>query len=304
MWTGPWTPQHHHKPSPIFSWFFPYFIAIFHLALYFPYLEICNGPWLQHHYWNTVLCMWDCNANLTKLVCSCNVWLCLSQCHSLECWSLTFAIMAPMLSNEMRQHIIIWHYKQHLSTSNIQTLAGCSLITIYNILKFHRDYGTVDNPFAGPCGGVCALDKGDVNYLASIIDASPKIYLDKLQQELLLHWNIEVSISTILMLFSSLWSAKRRFHMWPLSGMSSCVQHGKLNMATFPQSILSGWMKLVLMTKQKRRDKRADRCSILFVEHGLLGWMLFWVSGWEWSSWSRSTEGTYYIYIKNSNIVL
>jgi hypothetical protein len=38
---------------------------------------------------------------------------------------------------------------------------------------------------------------GDMNYLASIIDARPKIYLDELQQELLLHRNIEVSISTI-----------------------------------------------------------------------------------------------------------
>jgi len=38
---------------------------------------------------------------------------------------------------------------------------------------------------------------GDVNYLASIIDAHPKIYLDELQQELLLHRNIEVSILTI-----------------------------------------------------------------------------------------------------------
>jgi len=92
-----------------------------------------------------------------------------------------------MLSNEMRQHIIVWHYEQHLSAYDIQTLAGCDLAMVYNILKFHQDYGTVDNPFAGPCGGVRTLDMGDVNYLASIIDACPKIYLDELQQELLLH---------------------------------------------------------------------------------------------------------------------
>jgi len=54
--------------------------------------------------------------------------------------------------------------------------------------------GTVRSPTHG---GVRTLDMGDVNYLASIIDARPKIYLDELQQELLLHRNIEVSISTI-----------------------------------------------------------------------------------------------------------
>ena len=105
--------------------------------------------------------------------------------------------MAPILSNEMRQHIITWHYEQHISASDIHTLAGCSLHTVYNILQFHLDYGTVDNPFVGPRGGVCCLDMGDINYLASIIDARPKIYLDELQQELLLHRNIDVSISTI-----------------------------------------------------------------------------------------------------------
>ena len=102
-----------------------------------------------------------------------------------------------MLSDEMRQHIIVWHHEQHISASDIQTLAGCSLATVYNVLKFYQDYGTVDNPFAGPHGAVRTLDMGDVNYLASIIDAHPKIYLDELQQELLLHRNIEVSISTI-----------------------------------------------------------------------------------------------------------
>ena len=105
--------------------------------------------------------------------------------------------MAPILSNEMRQCIITWHCKQHISASDIHTLAGCSLRTVYYILQFHRDYGTVDNPFAGPRGGVRCLDMGDINYLSSIIDARPKIYLDELQQELLLHRNIDVSISTI-----------------------------------------------------------------------------------------------------------
>ena len=83
--------------------------------------------------------------------------------------------MVPMLSDEMRQHIIVWHHEQHISASDIQTLAGCSLATDYNVLKFYWDYGTVDNPFAGPHGGVCTLDMGDVNYLASIIDAQVSI---------------------------------------------------------------------------------------------------------------------------------
>ena len=48
-----------------------------------------------------------------------------------------------MLSDEMRQRIIVWHHEQHISASDIQTLAGCSLATIYNVLKFYRDYCTI-----------------------------------------------------------------------------------------------------------------------------------------------------------------
>jgi len=62
--------------------------------------------------------------------------------------TFTIIIMAPMLSNKMRQCIIVWHYEQHLSASDIHTLAGCSLHPVYNILQFHQDYGIVDNPFA------------------------------------------------------------------------------------------------------------------------------------------------------------
>ena len=146
--------------------------------------------------------------------------------------------MAPILSNEMRQCIITWHYKQHISASDIHTLAGCSLRTIYYILQFHRDYGTVDNPFAGPHGGVRCLDMGDINYLSSIIDARPKIYLDELQQELLLTETLMSPSLPSHMLFSSLQSTKRRFHMKPLSRTSSCVPLGKLSMATFLQNIV------------------------------------------------------------------
>jgi len=59
------TPKHHHQqwapPPPLFFLpFFSYFIAIFHVVyLHFPYLEICNGPWQQYHYWNTRRHKWN-----------------------------------------------------------------------------------------------------------------------------------------------------------------------------------------------------------------------------------------------------
>lgn len=105
--------------------------------------------------------------------------------------------MAPHLSNEMRQRIVVWHYEQHKTPHEICLLAGCSVRIVYNVLAFHRDFDTVDNPFSRPRGGARVLDMGDMNYLASLIEGRPKIFLDELQAELDFTRNIHVSISTI-----------------------------------------------------------------------------------------------------------
>ena len=54
-------------------------------------------------------------------------------------------IMAPQISDEMRARIIVWHHEQHLSPQEIADLAGCCVRTVYNILSYHRDFGTLRN---------------------------------------------------------------------------------------------------------------------------------------------------------------
>jgi transposase len=105
--------------------------------------------------------------------------------------------MAPHLSREMRERIIVWHYELHKSPPEIAQLASCSVRTVYNVLSLHRDFDTVDNPFAQPCGRSRALDTGDMTYIASLLDARPKMYLDELQSELALHRDLDVSLTTI-----------------------------------------------------------------------------------------------------------
>ena len=94
--------------------------------------------------------------------------------------------MAPQVSDEMCTRIIVWHDEQHLSVQEIAGLVGCGVWTVYNILSYHRDYHTLRNPSTrGPHGTNHSLDMGDMNYIESLIDAQPKIYLDEIQDELL-----------------------------------------------------------------------------------------------------------------------
>ena len=106
--------------------------------------------------------------------------------------------MAPQVSDEMRARIIVWHDEQHLSVQEIAGLVGCGVRTVYNILSYHRDYHTLRNPSTrGPHGANRPLDMGDMNYIESLIDAQPKIYLDEIQDELLERQDVFVSISTL-----------------------------------------------------------------------------------------------------------
>jgi hypothetical protein len=55
----------------------------------------------------------------------------------------------------------------------------------------------VNNPFVRCVGCSCALNICNLNFLASVIAAKPKVFLDELQEELLAYQGVEVSILTI-----------------------------------------------------------------------------------------------------------
>ena len=106
--------------------------------------------------------------------------------------------MAPQVSDEMRARIIVWHDEQHLSVQEITGLVGCCVQTVYIILSYHCDYNTLRDPSTcRPHGADHSLNMGDMNYISSLIDARPKIYLDEIQDELLNRRDVFISISTL-----------------------------------------------------------------------------------------------------------
>ena len=129
-----------------------------------------------------------------------------NQAHSVNVYCYS-NIMAPRLSQDMRNRIVVWHEDHGKTAQEIATLAGCSVRAVYYILSFHRDYGTSKNPFARNVGRTRNLDVGDMNYLIALIAARPKVYLDELQEELYASRNADVSIATI----------SRALHHWQMS---------------------------------------------------------------------------------------
>jgi transposase len=93
--------------------------------------------------------------------------------------------------------MVVWHSEFGKTDSEIAALAGCSEWTIREILRLHREYGVVQNPHVQPRGHRHSLATADLNYLSSILNVNPCLYLDELQSWLATDRDIDVSISTI-----------------------------------------------------------------------------------------------------------
>ncbi|KAI0338969.1 hypothetical protein BDW22DRAFT_1297215, partial [Trametopsis cervina] len=91
----------------------------------------------------------------------------------------------PHLSTEMRQRILSWRHESGLPVAEIAQLACCSERTVYKILHLYREYGTVQNPLAIPRGRARKLDTSDLDYMFSLLQANPSMYLDELQEHLM-----------------------------------------------------------------------------------------------------------------------
>lgn len=103
----------------------------------------------------------------------------------------------PQISEDLRRRVVSWYYEDEKGAKEIADLAGCCERTVYNILQLHRDFGQVTNPHARPRGRPRTLDTTAMNYISSLMDANPVIYLDEIQDKLSETHNIDVSISTI-----------------------------------------------------------------------------------------------------------
>ena len=85
--------------------------------------------------------------------------------------------MAPF--QEIRKQVIVLRYEQRRTAQEIADVVGCNERTVYNILRLHRDFGQVNNPFASWKSRPRTLGQGDLTYITSALDANPSLYLDE-----------------------------------------------------------------------------------------------------------------------------
>lgn len=152
--------------------------------------------WGVCHCWHTGSCIWICSCK------SLFVHLCVRTKKDITFVTHTLTDLINKWKWSQRNFAItllygISKFKQHKGAPEIAMLASCSKRTVYSILALYHKYGQVNNPHACPCGCPHILDIGVLNYISSLLDANPTLYLDEIQEKLLEIHNIEVHISTI-----------------------------------------------------------------------------------------------------------
>lgn len=105
--------------------------------------------------------------------------------------------MPRHLSLDLRWRIVYWRTDDGLQISEIAGLAGCSERTVYDILAQFRQFGEPANQLAQPRHRPRVLETSDVQYVVSLLQANPSLYLDELQHRLSIGREIDVSISTL-----------------------------------------------------------------------------------------------------------
>ena len=80
---------------------------------------------------------------------------------------------------------------------------------VHCVVDLHRKHGQVTDPYAQPRRGHRVLTLADEDYIRSLIEARPSIYLDEIQEGLLTQREVYVSIPTVSRTLARMGCSKR-----------------------------------------------------------------------------------------------
>ena len=104
--------------------------------------------------------------------------------------------MVAAYSSDLRERIVQC-YHQGETMRTVADIFNVSVGFVHHVVDLHRTYGQVTNPYTKPRNGHRLLTFADENYIRILIEARPSIYLDEIQEGLLLERRVQVSIATI-----------------------------------------------------------------------------------------------------------
>jgi transposase len=103
------------------------------------------------------------------------------------------------VSSDIKERIPYVRYIEGFNVKKIGRILGVKKSMIYKTLKYHRIHRFIYNPATFlPNGQPRILRCEDLNLIRSLVSQNPSIYLDELQDELLVRRGVPISIPTLL----------------------------------------------------------------------------------------------------------
>ena len=112
------------------------------------------------------------------------------------CYTTTTA-MPPLISNDLKARIPALRHEQGFSVKKICQLLNIKKTLAYETLCNHRRYGVTFDVNARQHGRHRTLTSTDLSFICMLLDNQHTIYLDEIQEQLLLRRGVKVSLPTL-----------------------------------------------------------------------------------------------------------
>jgi transposase len=101
------------------------------------------------------------------------------------------------VSHDLKARIPILHYNLGYPVKKIAHVLGIKKTLIYKTLFFHRMHGRTYNPYTARQSRRRHLTSTDISFIRGLLHQKHAIYLDEIQEQLLLRRGMKISLSTL-----------------------------------------------------------------------------------------------------------
>ena len=103
--------------------------------------------------------------------------------------------MPPHIPQALKDRVPVLFHEQDMTVTAICKVLGIRKSTAYSTLAFHKKYGASAKPHFHRRRRILTL--ADTNYISSLLDQHPTLYLDEVQDYLCCQRRVSVSLSTL-----------------------------------------------------------------------------------------------------------
>jgi transposase len=111
--------------------------------------------------------------------------------------AIRLAMPFHCVSHEIKARIPILHYNLGYSVKEIEKVLGIKKSLIYKTLHFYRVHGLSYNPYSAQQSRQRRLTFMDLSFIRGLLHQRHAIYLDEIQEQLLIRRSVNISLSTL-----------------------------------------------------------------------------------------------------------